>query len=352
MKFFAVAIRIDLRVLTAAIGILYINLIIQKYKYNIQIKCSPSLWDDTDEFDGFNNVTGLAAVQLIVPNVIHFIRMSEWTQNISFIDAIVILAAFKNQKPDKIYLHTDNDNFTGPNWEKILLTPGLKDILIVRYIELPETIFDQEFTNDGHYLFHSSDILRIQILLEFGGIFLDNDSYIVRSLDRYRSFEMALAWDENNYFGTQILIAHKNARLLKFWYESYRNNYEPDRWYWNAGELPTMSILWARPEFVHRVKLLFGIHDLRVQIFTENWKDWRKQYTIHILSRHVSFLQDYYDLPFVDSEDFNEVNAREYPFAFKDMVADVYEFDDEDPPLVQDIITMRPDMQPGFYFNN
>ncbi len=49
---------------------------------------------------------------------------------------------------------------------------------------------------------------------------------------------MALEWqeaDQNDAIGNQVLIAHKNARLLKAHYDSYRYNYTPTEWFWNAG---------------------------------------------------------------------------------------------------------------------
>jgi hypothetical protein len=69
---------------------------------------------------------------------------------------------------------------------------------------------------------------------------------------------MTLNWDENQYLGSQILIGHKNSRFLKLYLESYRN-YDRNQWYYNAGDLPTISILYKNPELVHRVKREFAV---------------------------------------------------------------------------------------------
>jgi len=37
-------------------------------------------------------------------------------------------------------------------------------------------------------------------------------------------------WDEDQFIGNQVFIAHKDARFLKLYLESYRNNYHSDRW--------------------------------------------------------------------------------------------------------------------------
>jgi|LakMenEpi03Aug12_release.lakeMendotaPanAssembly.Ray.scaffolds.fasta_scaffold2923765_1 hypothetical protein len=59
--------------------------------------------------------------------------------------------------------------------------------------------------------------------MNYGGIFLDNDCYVVNSLNKYLKYEMTVSWDnDNDGLGVQVLIAHRNARLLKAHFDSYR----------------------------------------------------------------------------------------------------------------------------------
>jgi hypothetical protein len=52
---------------------------------------------------------------------------------------------------------------------------------------------------------------------------MDNDVYVVNSLNKYRKFEMVVGWDNwGKGLGNQLLIAHRNARLLKAQFDSYR----------------------------------------------------------------------------------------------------------------------------------
>ena len=75
------------------------------------------------------------------------------------------------------------------------------------------------------------------LLMHFGGIYLDNDVYLVNSLDRFRQFEMSLGLGnrERHTIGSQVLVAHKNARLLRAWFDTYRADYRQEEWYTNAG---------------------------------------------------------------------------------------------------------------------
>jgi hypothetical protein len=156
--------------------------------------------------------------------------------------------------------------------------------------------------------------------MEYGGIFLDNDVNVVQNLTKFRKFEMALGWEDNKCFGTQVLIANKNARFLRLWLDSYRQYY-PDKWYYNAGCKAAEEALYKRPELVHSVRLLFGVHELGRQLYRVMWKEWRQQYTIHLLIRHRSYLDKEHlqKWPF-----FNETNIKDFPMTFGEMAREVY----------------------------
>ncbi|XP_075227101.1 uncharacterized protein LOC142327708 isoform X2 [Lycorma delicatula] len=272
-------------------------------------------------FNHFNNETGTPDGCYIVPNFVHFIRFKG--EPISYLHMICYLAAFKNQKPEKIYFHYDNKTtFSGKYWDILKNTPGFMEIVEFNYVNMPNEIFGQKLS-DGWREFHGSDITRIRILMQYGGIFLDNDSYLVRSLNDFRRYEMTVGWDDGGQFlGTQVLVAHKDARFLYFWLETYRGAYRSDLWYYNAGERPTVEVLYKKPELVHRVKYLFGVHNsLVVNIFKIYWPEWRYMYALHLLHRHLYILGSFEDeLPKV----FDENNVKEHGNTFREMALDVY----------------------------
>ena len=264
-------------------------------------------------FEGFNNETGVD--EYIIPNIVHFIRFKK--DNFTFVDAVTALAAFKNQRPEKIMFHTDAKEFVGPYWEKVRTTPGLKYEII--HTEIPDTVFGQKF-NEGWKLWHAGDVHRIKVLMKYGGIFLDNDSYLVKSLDRFRRFEMAIGWDDDQCLGSQVIVAHKDARFLQLWLESYKV-YHEDKWYYNAGCKPTEEILYLKPYLVHRVKLLFGVHMLIHNLYKTYWEDWRKQFVIHLLINHRSYL----DKEHLDKWPvFTAENIKSYTNTFGTMAREAY----------------------------
>lgn len=182
-------------------------------------------FDDVFELERFDNETG--ADHFLVPNIVHFIRFN--TSEFTFVDYICIQAVFRNHKPELIYFHTDvpNGQFRGKYWNLIQKDSDLFSRIRVKYLELPSEVFGQKLS-DQWRLWHGSDIARIQIIMEYGGIYLDNDMYVIRSLDKYRKFEATVSW--RNVVGNQVIIANRNARILPLWLNTYRD-YRADLWY-------------------------------------------------------------------------------------------------------------------------
>lgn len=115
-----------------------------------------------------------------------------------------------------------------------------------------------------------------------------------------------------------MLIGHRNARFLKLYFESYRE-YGPNEWYFNAGQLPTTSILEPMPYLVHRVRLCFGVHDLRSMLYDDLDANWQRDfYAVHLLSRHQSDGRD------DGIESFDEMTIRSYNRTFGEMARLVY----------------------------
>ncbi|PSN49876.1 hypothetical protein C0J52_15994 [Blattella germanica] len=267
------------------------------------------------EFEGFNNETGTIGGFYIVPNIIHYVRFG--SKNFSFIDAVCVLSALKNHKPELFIFHTNAKRFVGPSWKKIQRTPGFK--YRIHRINIPPKIFEEKVIGQ-HRLLHATEFTKIKVLMTFGGIVLDNDVYVVKNLNKFRKFEMTLSWEEGACMSTRVLIGNKKARFLKLWYDSFRE-YSPRKWYYNAGCKPAWEILSHRPELIHRVKTLFGSRNLVRSLYKKwYWKGWKEYYTIPVLVRHASLHQPHYKwLP-----KFDEVSIKYSGVAFAEMARDVY----------------------------
>ena len=150
-------------------------------------------------FQGFDNESG--ADHFISPNVIHYIRFNQ--SQYSFTDYVAFRSAWINHRPDLFLIHTNVDSFDGRYWQLIQRDAEWRSRIRLVPIQPPLQVFGQALRPEWR-LFHGSDIARIRLMMHYGGIYLDNDVYVIRNLDKYRKFELAIAWDQHQFIGTQV----------------------------------------------------------------------------------------------------------------------------------------------------
>ena len=248
---------------------------------------------------------------------------------------ISILSVLRNHKPEKVMIHCDCNQLIGEYYERVLkISQKTKTQVIVRNIVKPLEIFGQQLSEES-LNWHSADIMRIKVLQEFGGIYLDRDTYVVKSLDTFRKYEMTLEWyKERDVLAIHVLIARRNARYLKLWLESYRL-YDSKQWFFNAGFLPKGCILDKRPELIHRINSEFGGYGPHVcpKIYQMYYKNWIEDYyAIHLVIRNKDisikewcFGDNVKTYPSVMS--FDEKIIRDLNSTFGEMARMVFDFE-------------------------
>lgn len=175
--------------------------------------------------NGADNVTG--ADHYIVPNIVHFFRYQR--KSFSFVDYICLRSAYVNQRPDYIFIHTDvTGGFAGKYWRWIKQESDLEARVVIVPSQVPADVFGQRFRDEWR-LHHGSDVARLRALETYGGIFLDNDVYVVGNLDKYRKFEMTVSWPNNGTIGNMLIVTNRNARFLSKWIDNYRH-FRSDLW--------------------------------------------------------------------------------------------------------------------------
>ena len=181
-------------------------------------------------FENFNNVNG--SHKFIVPNIVHLIYLR--VPFIKFYQALCIYSIFLNHNPELIYIHCDNCSFTGYYWDEINSIEPLRKKIRIHELPTRNHIFGIKYG----WIQHRADLWRLLILMNYGGIYLDNDVYVINPLHEFRRFEMVVSLEKELKFimGNQVLIAHKNARFLKAHFDSYRTQYVRERWYYNGGK--------------------------------------------------------------------------------------------------------------------
>lgn len=66
-----------------------------------------------------------------------------------------------------------------------------------------------------------SDYVRVHVLYKYGGIYLDTDVEILKSLDEFLFHDSFWGFEEKNYIATSTIGAAKNNKLIKVFLDSY-----------------------------------------------------------------------------------------------------------------------------------
>ena len=155
-----------------------------------------------------------------------------------------IESIFYHHPTSKVIIHSN----TVSKREFDVLTEAGYSITVQRY-NLEELLEDSpakslipKLKMDSKYLYsHESDLLRILILYQWGGVYMDTDVIIVRPLD---SLMNAIGMEDKNYLNGAFMTFEKGNMYLKACLEEFARNYDQRSWGGNGRELLTR--VWKR----------------------------------------------------------------------------------------------------------
>jgi hypothetical protein len=176
----------------------------------------------------------------MIPNILHFIfglKKDFGGKPFSLVHYLAIKSAIEVNQPERVCFHYCYEP-AGYWWEKI------KPELTLNQVVLPDRIFG----NRLHHFAHKADVLRLEVLREQGGIYLDSDTISVRPLKELgqdagfviglqlshepfrmrlsrgiRSFNAPSIFRRNKGLCNAVLMAGKDNAFVNRWYDSYRS---------------------------------------------------------------------------------------------------------------------------------
>jgi hypothetical protein len=109
----------------------------------------------------------------MIPNVVHFIYFNgPNSRDFSYLNYLAVRAAHDIQQPDTIYMHYNTEPVGNPNWDR------MKSYVTLAQITPPERLMGVKLG----YVQYQADVVRLQKLLEHGGIYLDTDILMLKPL--------------------------------------------------------------------------------------------------------------------------------------------------------------------------
>ncbi|XP_045208772.2 uncharacterized protein LOC123560671 [Mercenaria mercenaria] len=209
-----------------------------------------------------------------VPNVVHYVWYGG--KQLGFFNFLSLMSVLRFKKPCAILIHGPTLPH-GPYWEYFLhMSPNIIHV----YRERPEVIFRHTL----RFKEHSSDVMRIEALIEYGGIYLDFDEVLLRPIDSLRRFQYTQGHELPKTMGSQVVISKKNATFLRLWYLSYRDDYKKI-WAYNALWVPN-TLAKNYPELIHIEGFNFTRPNWQnVKLIYDANYNWATNYGMHMYAR-------------------------------------------------------------------
>ena len=156
-----------------------------------------------------------------IPNEYHFIYGLDpgfGDRPFSMIHYLAVASCRAVNKPDRINFYHGYEP-SGSWWEKT------RPLVNLVKIQPPQKVFGIPLA----HVTHRADVLRLQILIERGGIYLDVDVLCLRPFADLQHFAVVLGEEYNVGLCNAVILAEPGSRFLKEWLESYRS-YRSDEW--------------------------------------------------------------------------------------------------------------------------
>ena len=216
-----------------------------------------------------------------VPNIVHLVWLYGRPHAMIFRQLLSVLSVLRFIQPCAILFWYDGSAPRGQYWQHFLRNVSSQNIdLRMLNITVPNKIWGKEI----HYIEHATDIIRFEVLKHFGGIYMDLDVLILKSLRPLRCYDYTLGREDyEGLTGSLILSVPKSPFLLKI-IENYQQ-YSKD-WTYNSVRYPH-QLAEKEPSLIHVEedtinKPNWYINAIKAVFEKTNAIKWQKNYAIHL----------------------------------------------------------------------
>ncbi|CAD5117920.1 DgyrCDS6665 [Dimorphilus gyrociliatus] len=248
-----------------------------------------------------------------IPNIIHYVWYNEKEKELKFHHLLSMLSSFRIQNPEKIIFHTNKEP-VGKYWNeaKRQITS-----LNINYRQPPLKLFGEDVKKPLYYTSHSN-VDRVKIVHEYGGIYLDLDTVVLSPMEPLRNYSCVIGQEQSDKSCGCVFMCEKNAPFLSLWLNSYLDDYRIEEWAYNSGKVPwKLARRYPQLVFVEKNRLLKPNFKHLDQLYGKVIVDWTKSITMHLwyrLAKQWNFLK----------EDPNEENIKLMDTTFGQIARYIY----------------------------
>lgn len=173
-------------------------------------------WKDTDEEVACHHLPSAPTQKDPIPNVVHYVLLGQEGSlaTVSYRTFLSIKAALLLLDPHALKIHTYGLNTSGPWWDSLSHSERITIVEYDRYsIHGPHGRPVDDFL-----LQHQADFLRLAILRQEGGIYLDHDVFVLKPFTELLQSprDIVMGHEGGNRYGlcNAVILARAQSEFL------------------------------------------------------------------------------------------------------------------------------------------
>ncbi|OAA79393.1 glycosyl transferase [Akanthomyces lecanii RCEF 1005] len=183
-----------------------------------------------------------------IPNIAHFVYILSDPDNgtfpFKFSHLISVYGAWRRWQPDVLYLHT---NVAASSSAVLQARAGEQGKWAQRLFNMPglviNTISAPTHTNRGQelkHMEHRSDFVRVKVVHDFGGVYMDMDVHALRDMRPLREagYKAVAGRQGGGLLNSGTFLAAKGSKATRMWTERMHEVYD-GRWTTHSNEALT-----------------------------------------------------------------------------------------------------------------
>ena len=218
------------------------------------------------------NATEVVLGKCMVPKVIHTVIFGN---HFKFHHYVSIKSIHLKIKPDYMFVHGNDFPVNNTLFDRAIEEFGL---ILVESREMSK-IYHNTVTHPAH----KSDVIRLESVTRFGGMYFDLDVFVLKDMDPFLENELTMGMEGEFKINNGIIIAKRCSRFLLNWYRQY-HTYDDNQWTAHSVELP-MKLFKANNHTGLSLQNRTLWQHFRFFSIEYDEKDWRDVRAVHTFYR-------------------------------------------------------------------
>lgn len=162
------------------------------------------------------------------------------------------------------------------------------------YLEINESNFDINYNEyvksayENKKWAYVSDVARLWALYNYGGIYMDTDVVVYKSLDKFLNYDFFTGFEQVHYPVTATMGAIKGNELIKEILDVYDNKVFQTHENWHEYETNTMIMSDIIGKYFNRDRMEYQEVD-NMAIFPRETFCWHDQLNDEVYTKHLMF---------------------------------------------------------------